>query len=282
MFKSGSKYLIFFVLFFLLLFSWTCKRTVSPGYTDIDAIKDYIITHPSIFSADVFNTSSTDPNFYREITKRDNWIRINFYEPDSLHPFRYANVTWDDSIQGVFHSFISGNEYIKEFNAFSRVRAYFEQWGDPGNVYRGWLLTKISNLLIYSLPNSVGFSNLRIDTSGALIYINPDVLYLYELIPDNKVLQFRQSTEVTFIIQAADTTDSYFLHVYERGAWRKIPFRQVSGKEYKASWTVSSSTQDLNIYKHAYIDCLDSRSVTDSSYRYDSRSWGILYRIKKP
>jgi len=279
--KSGLKYIIFLGICFLLSFSWTCKRTVSPGYTDVDAIKDYIITHPSIFLADVFNTDSTDPDFYREITKRDNWIKIDFRDPDSIQGLRNAYVNWDDSIEGVFHHFVSGNEYDTSFKAFSRVKAYFEQWGDAGDIYRGWRHMKISNVEIYSLrkPQSVGINYIWVDTSGSDRPVN--LSGLYDL---NNVLQFKNSAEITFTIQVGDMSDFYFLHIYEVGRWKKIRFKEVNGidKELEASWITSSSSQDLNIYKHAYIDCLDSASVADSSSKYNSKTWGILYKIVKP
>lgn len=275
--KSGLKYIIFSGVCLLLSFSWTCKRSVSPGYTDVDAIKDYVKSYPSIFSADIFDTSSADPLFYREITKRDNWIKIDFFDPDTV--FRYAYVNWEDSMEGVFHHFVSGNEYDTSFKAFSRVKAYFEQWGDAGDPYRGWLLRRISNVEIYSLrkPQSVGISYIWIDTSGSDIPVN--LSGLYDL---NDVLQFRNSAEITFTIKVGDMSDFYFLHIYEGGRWRKITFNPDIDNNLKASWTTSSSSQDLNIYKHAYIDCLDSASVADSLSKYNSKTWGILYKIVKP
>jgi hypothetical protein len=277
MFKSGLQVLILLILFSFLSFSLNCKKPVSRSYTDVDAIKDYIYSHPSIFQSDVFDTTRNS-SFYREITKRDYWIRINFHEADSIHFFRYADVYWDDSLGGVFHTFISGTEYLKNFKAFSRVRAYFEQWGDATDIFRGWLLMKVTNVQIYSTPSySVGFSNLRVNYSGSDSSISTNALF--DL---SKSLQFDQSEtdSVKFTIQAGDETDFYFLHIYEKGNWYKIPFKKISDDEFSSGWILSSFSQDLNIYKYAYIDCLDSKSAADSSYKYDSNAWGILYKIK--
>ena len=274
MLKSGLKYFIFLGIIFLLSFSLTCKKPDTPSYTDVDAIKDYINYHPDIFSVDAFDTSRAAP-FFREITGRDYWVRIDFHNADSLHLLKSANVSWEDSIQGVFHTFISGTEYKKIFKAFSRIQAYFEQWGNSGDLYRGWLLIKISNVQIYSPLTSVGFGNLQFDTSGASN--NLSLSGLFEL---KNVLQLRKSTSVTFTIEPMYATDRYYLHIYEGGAWKKIPFTQGTGNDFSASWTTGFSTQDLNVYKHAYIDGLSSKTVDDTLSRYNSNAWGIIYKIK--
>lgn len=274
MFRIGLKLLLLCVFFFLLFFSLSCKKPDTPTYTDVDAIKDYINYHPDIFLADVFDTSRAS-SFFREITNKDYWIKINFHNADSLHLLNSADVSWEDSIQGIFHTFISGTEYQKNFKAFSRVQAYFEQWGNSGDVYRGWLLMKISNLPIYSILTSVGFGNARFDTSGTSNYLS--LSGLFEL---KNVLQLRKSTSVTFTIEPLYATDRYYLHIYEGGAWKKIPFIQGTGSDFSASWTSSFSTQDLNVYKHAYIDCISSKAVDDSLSKYNSNAWGIIYKIK--
>ncbi len=91
MFKSGLKVLILLILVSIFFISLTCKKPVSKSYTDVDAIKDYIYSHPSIFLSDVFDTSRNS-SFYREITKRDYWVRINFHEVDSINFFRDADL----------------------------------------------------------------------------------------------------------------------------------------------------------------------------------------------
>ena len=274
--STFSKHsILLWVLMFLSL-TLSCKKPTVTSYSDVDAIKDYIYTHPSIFSADVFDTSSTDPDFYRQITKRDNWIKIDFYESDSFFT-KYAYVNWDDSILGFFHTFISGQEYTRNIKAFSRVKAYFEQWGNSGDVYRGWLLMKVSNLLTYSTQNYVGFNSVRVTYSGSTQTVAPNSLY-----DIGNVLQFPKNSEVSFSIDVSDVSDFYYLHIYEGGSWRKIPFQKVSSNEFKAVWTTSS--QDLNTYKHAYIDCIDSLSVNkpDTTQKYDSETWGIMYQIINP
>ena len=49
MFKSGLQVLILLILFNTFLFSLACKKPVSKSYTDRDAIKDYIYSHPTFF-----------------------------------------------------------------------------------------------------------------------------------------------------------------------------------------------------------------------------------------
>lgn len=275
MFKVILKLLFLSGFVFILFFPLSCKKSVTPSYTDVDAIKDYINYHPDIFLADVFDTSRAAP-FFREITNKDYWIKIDFHNPDSINFFKSADVSWEDSIQGVFHTFISGTEYKKSFKAFSRVKAYFEQWGNSGDLYRGWLLMKVSNIPIYVTPfPTVGFSNLEIDTSGLSSSINLDGLN--EL---NKILQLKRMSSAKFTIQAADSTDLYYLHIYDENGWSKRRFSNVGDNSFSVTWTPSS--QDYNTYRHFYVDCIKSKTVADSSYStYDSRTWGIIYKVKQ-
>jgi hypothetical protein len=277
MLKSGLKYFIFLGIIFLLSFSLTCKKPDTPSYTDVDAIKDYINYNPDIFLADVFDTSSA-ATFFREITKKDYWIKINFHEPDSVHLIKSADVSWEDSIQGVFHTFISGTEYKKSFKAFSRVQAYFEQWGNSGDLYRGWLLMKVSNIPIYVTPfPTVGFSNLEIDTSGSGVSSSISLDGLREL---KNILQLKRSNTVKFTIQVPDSTDLYYLHIYDENGWSKRPFANKGNNTFSVTWTPTST--DYNTYRAFYIDCIESKSVADSSFnKYDSRTWGIIYKVKQ-
>ena len=275
MFRISLKLLFLSGFVFLLFFSLACKKPVTTSYTDVDAIKDYINYHPDIFLADVFDTVRAAP-FFRVITSKDYWIKINFHEPDSLHFLKSADVSWEDSIQGVFHTFISGTEYQKSFKAFSRVQAYFEQWGNSGDLFRGWLLMKISNVPIYVTPfPTVGFSNLELDTSGVSSSISLEGLR--EL---KNILQLKRSKTITFTIQVPDSTDWYYLHIYDENGWSERSFNNNGNYSFSATWTPTST--DYNTYRHFYVDCIDLKTVADSSFnKYDSRTWGIIYKVKQ-
>ncbi len=55
MFKFGLQVLILLVLF--SLFALMCKKPTYKSYTEVDAIEDYIYSHPSIFLSDIFDIS---------------------------------------------------------------------------------------------------------------------------------------------------------------------------------------------------------------------------------
>ncbi len=160
MFKVVLKLLFLSGFVFILFFPLSCKKSVTPSYTDVDALKDYVYHHPDVFLADVFDTGSAAP-FFREITNKDYWIRIDFHSPDSINFFESTDVSWEDTLTGVFHTFISGREYLKNYKAFSKVTAYFEQWGSSGDLYRGWLLMKVSEY-----PNLLSFDFGRVRESS--------------------------------------------------------------------------------------------------------------------
>jgi hypothetical protein len=95
-----------------------------------------------------------------------------------------------------------------------------------------------------------------------------------------KILQLKRMSSVKFIIQAADSTDLYYLHIYDENGWIKRSFANKGNNTFSVTWTPTST--DYNTYRHFYIDCIKSTSVADSSFnKYDSRTWGIIYKVKQ-
>lgn len=284
-----KKFLISALLMVVLsLFNLSCekKTTTSRERTDFEAIKAIIYENPDIFLIDVFDTS-VNSAFYREITSRDfDLDSARRYEADPSENFDYyIYAAWGDSIKGVLHYFIDG-KHTKSIYAHSVMGAYFEKWGYDSDTHRGWFLKKISGNVVTSVDtNSRELHSLHITSSGV-----DTVLYLHDILnlvkfnrwrhDRDSTLSFGMGEEVTLTVEPKDTMDYLFLHVGEDGNFQKIPFSSNGDGTFSASWTTTSDPNIAEGYKHAFVDAISRIAVSDTTAKYDSKAWGIIYRIK--
>jgi hypothetical protein len=273
----------------LFLFNLCCENKTTKGgeRTDWEAIKAIIYENPDIFLVDVFDTSG-NPVFFREITSRNLDLKEGtpLSPPDSLHPFEYIYAPWEDSIKGVFHYFIDEKEYTKPIYAYSLMYGYFERWGEIYDAHRGWLLRKISGNVIKSLNTDPRqLFTLRITSSKLDTIINEigilNLVRFNECWPDiDSTLRFSLGEKVTFTLEPKDTTDYLFLYIGEDGNFQKFPFLSNGNGTFSASWTTINDSSVAKGYKHAFVDAISRDVVTDTTAKYDSKAWGIIYRIK--
>lgn len=268
---------------FLVDFSCNEKSTRGGERTDFEAIKGIIYENPDIFLVDAFDTdkdTSVRPVFFREITSTNfDLDSARRYDADSLHPFHYIYAAWGDSIKGVLHYWIDGKEYAKSIYAHSVMGAYFEQWGDVLDPHRGWLLKKITGNVISSVPTSIIPPVVKITAEGIDTSLN-EVMVL-SLVKKDSVLHFAPGKEVTFTVDSEDMSDIFlFLHIGEDANFRKIPFTDNGNGTFSASWKTSDNPNITKGYKHAFLDAVSRASLTETAAEYDSRAWGIIYKIK--
>ena len=271
---------ILFTIFLILLIIGCEKRSVTPATTDWDAVKSIIAQYPDIFESNVFGTQ-TDTLFYREITSSDADIEEGtIHEPDANHIFEYITLTWGDTLQGTFHYRFNGKSYQKSIYSIALTNAYFEKWGDNYDPYRGWLFKQVSGTVINSVGTTRNIYTVNILSDGVDVMLSEP--YLLKLVKKDSTLIFDQGKLVTLILDlpSADTSDFIFLYVQEGNASEKIPFTSNGDGTFTASWTTTTDPAEAEGYKHAIVDVLNRESVTDTTYKYDSKAWGILYRLK--
>ena len=277
--KSRLFLAVWIVIISLLLIFGCEKRTTSPSETDWDAIKSLIAQNPDIFAADVFGTEA-DTLFYREIISRSGDIEEGTqYPADSTHWVEYISLTWSDSLIGTFHYRLNGLTYDKPIFAVALTKAYFEKWGENGDLYRGWILKQVSGTVINSVGTTRNFS-LDIISENLNVFLSEP--YLLKLVKKDSTLVFKPGKQVTFTIDVprADTSDYFYLRIKEGNTTETIPFTNNGDETLTASWTTATDPDALSGYKHAIIDEINRESVTDTTYQYDSKAWGIIYRIK--
>lgn len=277
---------LFALTLMLIVFSLSVihceKKTVRPKETDWDAVKAIIAENPNVFSLGFYDTVS-DTLFYREITQSNADIEEGRrYEADSLHEFAYITLIWGDSLKGNFHYRFNGKSYKKPISSIALTNAYFEKWGYDSDKHRGWLLKQFSGTVINSIGTTRDLYTVNILSDGVDILLSEPLLL--KLVRKDSTLIFVQGKKVTFAIDVplTDTADFFFLHVKEGSAYQKIPFISNGDGTFSASWTTTTdpNTADGRKHSHAIIDVVSRESVTDTTAEYDSKAWGIIYRIK--
>ncbi|HEX7400761.1 MAG TPA: hypothetical protein VF369_01160 [candidate division Zixibacteria bacterium] len=278
--KSKLSPAILFIIFLLVLIIGCEKRSVTPATTDWDAVKSIIAQYPDIFESNVFGTE-VDTLFYREITSSNVDIEEGtIHQADANHIFDYITLAWGDTLKGVFHYRLNGKSYQKPINSIALTNAYFEKWGDSSDPYRGWLFKQVSGTVINSVGATRHIYTVNILSEGVDVTLSES--YLLGLVKKDSTLIFDQGKPVTLILDlpSADTSDFIFLYIKEGNTSEKIPFTNNGDGTLTASWTTTTDPAAAEGYKHAIVDVLNRESVTDTTYQYDSKVWGILYQIK--
>ncbi|MGB8656271.1 MAG: hypothetical protein WCE90_00620 [Candidatus Zixiibacteriota bacterium] len=260
------------------------KRSVQPHQTDWDAVKAIISDNPEVFSLGFYDTAP-DTLFYREITQSIGDIDTGRYvqtpAEDLLHLdpfFPYIILVWGDSLKGTFHYRLNGKPYQKPISSKSRTNAYFEKWGDDYDPYLGWLFKQLSGTVINSDKTTRHPSTLNVVSEGVDVIITEPTLL--KLVKRDSTLIFEKGRQVTFTIDPIDSTDFLFLHVKEGQTYQKIPFTSIGGGKFSASWTTTTDPEIAKGYHQAIVDLVSRQSVTDTTSKYDSKAWGVIYRIR--
>lgn len=278
--KRIDVLVIFSTLLFFIFLTSCEKRSVTPGETDWDAITELIFDYPDIFDLGFYDIDP-DTLFYREITQSNGDIEEGwFYEADSTHFFDYITLNWGDSLKGSFHYRFNGKSYQKPIYSVALSNAYFEKWGDNYDPYRGWILMQFSGTVINSVGGTKQLYTLDIVSDGVEKTLSEPVLL--QLVKKDSTLTFGKDKPVTFTIDVplSDTSDFFFLYVKEGEAYQKIPFTSNGDGTFSASWTVTSDPDPSRRYYHAIVDMISRESVTDTTEEYDSKAWGIIYKIE--
>jgi len=264
----------------LSLFQISCeKKTVRSQETNWDAVKAIISEYPEVFDLGFFDME-TDTLFYREITQSNADIEAGtLLVADSLHFFDYITLTWGDSLKGKFHYRVNGKPYEKPISSIALTKAYFEKHGPSYTLHRGWRLRQFGGTVINSVGTTRGISSLTIISDGIDVDLGESALM--KLVHKDDTFVFGKGKEVMFVIKPlTDTSDFFFLHVKEGDAYQKIPFTNNGDETLSATWTTTTDPEKAEGYKHAIVDVVNRESVTDTLAKYDSKAWGIIYRIE--
>jgi len=270
--KLGKHFTVC-IIFFSILIPLGCEEEVIKSETDFDAVVAITLNeNPAIFKDDIFDTSQ-DTIFYREITKRDFWTKLDiFAAPPESNYVQEANVEIVDSIKGIFHRFIDGKEYTADFEATSITKGFLVRWAEISR-HRGWILKKVSGNNIFTVPDASSFYSVIIHSSSGDNNLSTSGITSVKSFKD--ILTFNSEDSLTLELSPTNSNDYLYLHYEEGGSSIKRPFVKQNGK-FVTGFKLSESRG----YQHIFIDIIDKDSVDDSIAPYKSNTWGILIKVE--
>lgn len=97
----------------------------------------------------------------------------------------------------------------------------------------------------------------------------------------DSILTFHFGDTITLTVTTGDATDSVYLHTlnfYCRPHRRS--FVNNGDGTFSGSWVINADTMSVDRYRHAAIDVI-KHSTLDGDDPYDSRIWGVIYRVSQ-
>jgi len=285
-----------FVLVFI--FFSACKKSTSPTTSlDKEAIYRLIGSDSYSFPQEIISPDSTGfPKivsvdsikfWWRKINRVTRDINVTVHQEDQAHLYPYAYVTVTDTLYGRLYVLAkdSSESMSKPLTDEAVKHAYFEKREGNETHHRGWRLVGISGLLIHSFP-----ANTRIIDSVKVISLEKNLTLTESNITDTtskgNILTFNAGDSVTLTVFTRDSTDIVFLHSlpchYYNCKPHRRSFHSNGDGSFTGTWMVGSGMMDsVNIaVRHAAIDVIKHTSLDGSvSDPYDSRIWGVLYRV---
>lgn len=304
-YRKNSVLLMASVIFFSLFIILSCgKESTTPEETDQSVIFDLISVYPDVFCTRVIDTIPDSSGFGKiyggdEDTVKFWWRRIfwgqtersidiDVHPLDLDHPYPYANVTVTDTLTGDLHLIKKAGPgnwswSSKPITDVARRSAYFERRRRVDSPHRGWDLIKVSGLLIESLPATRQVDWIHITSTRTGYDTTITESYITGCTLTGKLLTFDEEDSVTVTVYTGDPTDSVYLHAYSRFFPHLFHVRRSfvnnGDGSFSGTWVTSQLKLGASAYRHAAIDVI-KHSTLDGDDPYDSKIWGLIYRIE--
>jgi hypothetical protein len=276
-----------------------CSKKSTDNITDTTnyeemAIREMIVADSTKFSTSTTETTPDTTSFkiagvdtvrtwWRWIHRVQRGVEVNFYPADDTHLYPYAYVSITDTLYGFFH--ILGKDSVgnrihlaKPLKEVAKANAYFEKRGNNNQPYRGWRLIEISNMLFYSAPTctrTIESVHITTTSSGYDLTLYPEDML--ETMSLDSVLTFQIGDSVTLTVSTGDASDSVYLHVWHFFQFLRESFHNNGDGTFSGTWLIPTSA-DLLPWYHCAIDVIE-HSTIDGDGIYDSRSWGLTFKI---
>lgn len=286
------------LLFGLALFGCSGNKSVNTtGGTDQSAVLALINGNADLTSSDVLSLTVPDtmallkPASVQVDTVRFWWRQIlhrgrllgwgTLRPPDSSDTFPTLQVTLTDTLVGRFHilGVDSTNRIhvIKPFEETATRRVLFEKRGSDNDLFRGWVLTGVSDVELVSIPTvTAHLDSVRLQAPGLSHTVTASNVLDIILRKDLMSLHVGDTIHVTAF--TGNATDSVFIHGWFAGNFIRQHLTNNGNGSFSGSWTV---TGDVG-RRHLVVDVIKSSVFTNDSAPYDSRQWGILYKVGVP
>lgn len=289
------------ILVLIFIFFSACKKSTSPTTNlDQEAIYSLVGSDSYSFPQEIISSDSTSfPKmvavdtikfWWRKINRVTRDINVTVHQADSTHLYPYAYVTVTDTLYGRLYVLAkdSSESMSKPLTDEAVKHAYLEKREGNKTHHRGWRLVGLSGLLIHSFP-----VNTRTIDSVQVISLGKNLTLTESNISDTtstgNILTFNAGDSVTLTVFTGDAIDSVFLHSlpchYYNCKPHRRSFHNNGDGSFTGTWMVGNGMMDsVNVaVRHAAIDVIKHTSLDGSSSDpYDSRIWGIIYRVTAP
>lgn len=265
------------------------KKPTFPFYPDRDAIVDMITEDlPDIFNTQIIDltvpdTTSLSSSYWREIDRVGRRIVVSFFYEGTPHEIPLAEVAVLDSVFGYFHLVIEDSSYTppatvrvkKPLKELATIQAKFEKWGEERDPRKGWILTDISGVEIHSEVSSRQLSSVALQalSVGELSMTASQIQNAQSI---NEVVGLSPGESVNLNATCGDSADIVFMHYDGSGELTKLKMYPIGEKTFRGSFSTPQSAG----YYHVTVDIISLSTVTSQDTTvYDSRRWGILYKV---
>ncbi|MCI0329778.1 MAG: hypothetical protein L0196_02335 [candidate division Zixibacteria bacterium] len=227
--------------------------------------------------------------WWRQLLARGRIIGWGVRQPaDSTHPFPSITVTLIDSLEGILH--IVGTDSSdtvhleKPFTEVATRLLYFEKRGLDATRYRGWVLAGVSGIELVSVPNTAKIDSVKIESGAASQTVRADSILAITLRPD--IIEFAKGDSVNVTVYTGDATDSVYLHAHIQMGTLPSHRRKKLANNGDGSFSgyifIPSHANFFGRW-HLVVDVLKGHVLaSDDLNDYDSRQWGLLYRVGVP
>jgi len=214
-------------------------------------------------------------SFFREIDQVTKDIDIHIVHPDSGVP--YAEVAVTANFIGQFHTVTMDSTYLKLIDDTAVRFAYFEKTGRPRppRHHWGWELKK--NCGVKISPNPCTQERMSGHISSDLRSVDTTIADVTALMDKEDICTFKPGELVTLEVETNNPEDIVFLHTH----CKRMPFQHVGDGLYVGSWRTTTDPRHFRWPKHAAVDVIDHGTIFDGQAPYDSRAWGMTYRVKR-
>jgi|GEM_PF-2491013 len=288
------------ILVLIFIFFSACKKSTNPTMNlDQEAILSLVATDTTSFPKEIVQSDSsgfpkiaavdTVKLWWRKVDRVARKIDVSIYSADSTHTYPYAYVTVTDTAYGhlqIIGRDSSGNPMVlsKPLEDLATKSAYFVKTGFNTNAHRGWSLQGVSGLLIHSVINNTRVIT-SVNISGAGKNLTLQETDITRITPIDSILTFHVGDSVSLTVTTGDPlfSDSVYLHTLDCHiyTYNCKPHREDFESLPNGTFTLSAVIGDEGMgRRHAAVDVIKHTSLDGSaSDPYDSRIWGVLYRV---
>ncbi|HLG93305.1 MAG TPA: hypothetical protein VI546_00545 [candidate division Zixibacteria bacterium] len=284
--------------FLLTLATFACSNDSVSSDTDQGAILQLIGENQDFSSSDVLSSSNetlskpavdTVKFWWRQLVSRGRIIGWGVRQPaDSIHPYPYLLVTLTDTLRGILHLVGADStdsvHLQKPFTEVATRKLFFQKRDSSHSRHRGWVLAGVSPLELVSLPNTARIDSVKIQSATASQTVTAESVLAIILRPD--IIEFAKGDSVTVTVYTGDATDSVYLHAHvQLGSLPSHRRKRLvnNGDGSFSGWFKVPTYAPFFGRWHLGVDVLKGHVLaSDDLNGYDSRQWGLLYRVGVP